>query len=196
MTLESNIVPIQDSLELNAEATEWPRYNQTGLQSHSQSNAQPSALSSKTADHFIVRNGIEFAGTHIIVDLWGASNLDDIDLMERTLREAIDVSGATLLHIHLHHFTPNEGISGVAVLAESHISVHTWPERNFAAFDVFMCGDAEPDKVIPVLQAAFTPSNTNVSEHLRGAKVLQQEVNEKASLVEAPIMNEANDETL
>jgi len=62
--------------------------------------------------------------------------------MEATLREAVLQAGATLLHIHLHHFTPNGGISGVAVLAESHISVHTWPERNFAAFDVFMCGDA------------------------------------------------------
>ena len=61
--------------------------------------------------------------------------------MSRTTvrRECIRAAGATLLHIHLHHFTPNNGVSGVAVLAESHISVHTWPESGFAAFDVFMC---------------------------------------------------------
>jgi len=88
--------------------------------------------------------------------------------MECKLRESVEVAGATLLHIHLHHFTPNGGISGVAVLAESHISVHTWPERGYAAFDVFMCGDAEPEKTIPVLKQAFKPTQLNVTEHLRG----------------------------
>jgi S-adenosylmethionine decarboxylase len=71
----------------------------------------------------------------------------------------------------LHHFTPNGGISGVAVLAESHISVHTWPERNFAAFDVFMCGDAEPEATIPVFRDAFQPEKISISEHLRGVNM-------------------------
>jgi len=119
-------------------------------------------------DHFVVRNGVEFAGTHIIIDLWGAKSLDDIELMEVTLRKAIKAAGASLLHIHLHHFTPNSGISGVAVLAESHITMHTWPERNFAAFDVFMCGDANPEATIPVFRDAFKPEKISVSEHLRG----------------------------
>jgi S-adenosylmethionine decarboxylase len=73
-----------------------------------------------------------------------------------------------LLHIHLHHFTPNNGVSGVAVLAESHISVHTWPETGFAAFDVFMCGDTDPHQAIEVLQRAFRPHRLEVGEHLRG----------------------------
>jgi len=115
-------------------------------------------------DHFIKRNGIEFAGTHLIIDLWDAHRLDDLGLMEKTLRRCVDESGATLLHIHLHHFTPNGGISGVAVLAESHISVHTWPERGYAAFDVFMCGEAEPEKSIPVLKDAFQPATINLAE--------------------------------
>jgi len=88
--------------------------------------------------------------------------------MEVTLRKAIKAAGASLLHIHLHHFTPNSGISGVAVLAESHITMHTWPERNFAAFDVFMCGDANPEATIPVFRDAFKPEKISVSEHLRG----------------------------
>jgi S-adenosylmethionine decarboxylase len=75
---------------------------------------------------------------------------------------------ATLLHIHLHHFTPNGGISGVAVLAESHISVHTWPERSFAAFDIFMCGNARPEEAVPVLKRAFLPTTMRISEQLRG----------------------------
>ena len=119
-------------------------------------------------DHFIHRNGIEFAGTHLLLDLWDASNLDSLDYIERAMRDCVDACGATLLHIHLHHFTPSGGVSGVAVLAESHISVHTWPERNYAAFDVFMCGDARPEDAIAILKRAFHPRRINVCEELRG----------------------------
>ena len=119
-------------------------------------------------DQFIHRNGLAFAGTHLIVDFWGASNLDDLAVMQTAMQDAVRVAGATLLHIHLHHFTPNNGITGVAVLAESHISVHTWPEHGFAAFDIFMCGDAEPEKTIPVLRSAFEPQSVDINKHLRG----------------------------
>lgn len=119
------------------------------------------------ADHFAVRKGVRCAGVHLIVDLHGAQGLDDIDLIESTLRRCVDAAGATLLHIHLHHFQPN-GVSGVAVLAESHISIHTWPENGYAALDVFMCGNAEPDACIPVLREAFKPRKIGVDELLRG----------------------------
>lgn len=119
-------------------------------------------------DHFIVRNGVVCAGAHLIVDIWGSDCLDDLELMEQALREAVDTAGATLLHIHLHHFTPNGGISGVAVLAESHISVHTWPERQFAAFDIFMCGEARPELGVEVLRQHFQPEQLHVHELLRG----------------------------
>ena len=137
-------------------ASNWPSHNQTEI----------SGIEHQ--DHFVQRNGLEFAGTHLVFDFWGASQLDNLELMESALRKSIDVCGATLLHIHLHHFTPNGGISGVAVLAESHISVHTWPERGYAAFDVFMCGDAQPENAIPVLQEAFKPCSTQINELLRG----------------------------
>lgn len=134
-------------------------------------HAQPAAgftAGNESEDHFITRNGIEFAGTHLILDLWQASHLTDLAVMERALRACVDACGATLLHIHLHHFTPSGGISGVAVLAESHISVHTWPERDYAAFDVFMCGDAKPEMSIPVLKQHFFPGRLEVTEQLRG----------------------------
>src|SRR3989344_5516354 len=95
-------------------------------------------------DYFVERDGRVFAGTHLLIDFWGASRLDDLDHIKEALREAVLAAGATLLHIHLHHFSPNGGVSGVAVLAESHISVHTWPERGYAAFDIFMCGSCDP----------------------------------------------------
>jgi len=122
-------------------------------------------------DHFIVKNGVECAGTHLIVDLIGASGIDDLGHIERTMRRCVEVSGATLLHIHLHHFTPNSGVSGVAVLAESHISIHTWPERGYAALDVFMCGDARPELCLDVLAEAFRPETLRVKEVLRGEDV-------------------------
>jgi len=122
----------------------------------------------ESEDHFIIRDGKEFAGIHLILDLWDATGLDDLQRMENAMREAVEVSGATLLHIHLHHFTPSNGISGVAVLAESHISVHTWPERDFAAFDIFMCGDAKPEMAIPVLKQYFSPGRMIITEQLRG----------------------------
>ena len=120
--------------------------------------------------HFAVRNGVRCAGAHLIVDLYGAERLNDIEHIETTLRQCVEASGATLLHIHLHHFQPN-GVSGVAVLAESHISIHTWPDAGYAALDVFMCGNANPDACVPVLREAFKAKRVAVSELLRGQGV-------------------------
>ena len=118
-------------------------------------------------NHFAVRNGVRCAGVHLIVDLHGAKRLNDIEHIEATLRRCVEAAKATLLHIHLHHFQPS-GVSGVAVLAESHISVHTWPEKGYAAFDVFMCGDAQPRKALDVFKRAFNPGRIVVGEHKRG----------------------------
>jgi S-adenosylmethionine decarboxylase len=118
-------------------------------------------------DHFAIRKGVRCAGVHLIVDLHDAKRLDDIEHIETTLRRCVEAAKATLLHIHLHHFQPS-GVSGVAVLAESHISIHTWPEAGYAALDVFMCGTADPDKCIPVLREAFSAKRVGVNELLRG----------------------------
>lgn len=122
------------------------------------------------ADHFCVRNGTKCAGAHLIIDLYDAKRLDDIEHIEETLRKCVVAAKATLLHIHLHHFQPT-GVSGVAVLAESHISIHTWPETGYAALDVFMCGQANPDACVPILREAFKVKRIAVSELLRGQGV-------------------------
>ncbi len=118
-------------------------------------------------DHFAERNGVRCAGVHLIIDLHGAEGLDNIDLIDSTLRRCVAAARATLLHLHLHHFHPN-GVSGVAVLAESHISIHTWPDAGYAALDVFMCGKADPDACIPILRDAFKARRVGVNELLRG----------------------------
>jgi S-adenosylmethionine decarboxylase len=122
-------------------------------------------------DFFCERDGVCYAGTHLIIDLVRAERLDELDHIEATLRRCVEVSGATLLHIHLHHFTPNGGVSGVAVLAESHISIHTWPEYGYAALDVFMCGQTNPRRAIDVLKEAFAPRKVVVKEHMRGKEM-------------------------
>ena len=119
-------------------------------------------------DHFINKNGLSYAGSHLIIDLWEAEGLADRERIETALIDAVTAAGATLLHIHLHTFEEGGGISGVAVLAESHISVHTWPEKGYAAFDVFMCGDAQPRKALDVFKSAFNPGRIVVGEHKRG----------------------------
>ncbi len=122
----------------------------------------------KPKDYFIEKDGLRYAGSHLIVDMWNASGLDDEELIHQSLLDAVERAGATLLHVHTHKFSEGGGVSGVAVLAESHISVHTWPERGYAAFDIFMCGDARPAEAIPALKEAFGPCTVTVTEHKRG----------------------------
>ena len=140
--------------------SDFPSENQTIITS--------AATEEAVKDYFVERDGEKFAGMHLLVDLWGASRLDDPAHIDAALRDAALIAGATILHSHFHHFTPNGGVSGVVVLAESHISIHTWPERDFAAIDLFMCGACDPNLSIPVLQAAFNPSRIDLSEQRRG----------------------------
>ncbi len=119
-------------------------------------------------DYFVTRDGLTFAGTHLIVDLWDARRLDDPDHIEAELVRAARKAGATVLSTDFHHFQPNGGVSGVVVLAESHISIHTWPERSFAAVDVFMCGECRPIDTVEVLREAFRPGRVGLHEIRRG----------------------------
>ncbi len=126
------------------------------------------AIDPARKDYFIEKDGMRFAGTHLLVDLWQAHRLSDPVHIDTALRAAAVEAGATILHSHFHRFSPNGGVSGVVVLAESHISIHTWPEREFAAIDIFVCGDCNPHAAIPVLQEAFAPGRIDLEEHRRG----------------------------
>ena len=142
--------------------------------------------STQRLDFFIERNGVRYAGNHLIIDLFGARHLDDIKYMEQTMRRCIKAAGATSLHFHLHHFTPNGGVTGVAVLSESHISVHSWPEADYAAFDVFMCGDAKPELCVDILREAFEAREVVVKTHQRGENLDLMEW-QQASAKDAPV---------
>ena len=81
-----------------------------------------------------------YTGTHLLADLNGCRGLDDAVRVEQALREAVAAADATLIDVRVHHFGPGHGVTGVALLAESHISIHTWPEHGYAAVDIFLCG--------------------------------------------------------
>jgi S-adenosylmethionine decarboxylase len=141
--------------------SDFPSEAQTNV-----STATDTAEASK--DYFVVRDGVKFAGMHLLVDLWGASRLDEPAHIDAALCTAAVAAGATILHSHFHHFSPNGGVSGVVVLAESHISIHTWPERDYAAIDIFMCGACNPYDTIALIKQAFNPRLVQLAEHKRG----------------------------
>ena len=119
-------------------------------------------------DYFVYKDGEAYAGLHLLIELWECKNLNNPETIDKVLRDAALAAGATILHSHMHHFSPSGGVSGVVVLAESHISIHTWPERDYAAIDIFMCGDCNPHDAIPTIQAGLRPGQLDVSEHKRG----------------------------
>lgn len=119
-------------------------------------------------DYFVEKDGLRFAGTHLLLELWGAQRLDEPAWIEQVLCAGARAAGATILHVHLHHFSPDQGVSGVVVLAESHISIHTWPEHGYAAVDVFMCGSCDPHNSISAIRDGLDADTLQVTEHKRG----------------------------
>ncbi|MBL4629395.1 MAG: adenosylmethionine decarboxylase, partial [Roseicyclus sp.] len=101
--------------------------------------------------------------------------LDDPVTIERAMREATEATGATLLHIHTHRFSP-QGVTGIAILAESHIACHTWPEIGYGAFDIFMCGDTNPHAAIPILKHIFETEDIQIRELHRGGEALARAI--------------------
>ena len=102
------------------------------------------------------------AGRHVIIECFGAQAGFDAAALESLLRRAAAAGGATLLSCHMHGFGGGNGVTGVALLAESHITVHTWPERGYAAFDVFMCGSCNAERAATVIAEAVPEARVQV----------------------------------
>lgn len=113
------------------------------------------------------------AGIHLLADFHGVDPVlltiaDEIDAL---LRAGAAAAGARILHSHFHSFGPMLGVTGVLLLAESHISIHTWPEYGFAAADIFMCGDAQPQLALQVIERALQPVSRVVQTIERGTVI-------------------------
>ncbi|MGO4381168.1 adenosylmethionine decarboxylase [Pseudoduganella sp. RAF53_2] len=105
------------------------------------------------------------AGVHLLADMSGiaAELLTDCSKIEQLLRDAATAAGAHVLHSHFHGFGEGQGVTGVVLLAESHISIHTWPETGFAAADIFMCGRTDPQRALSLLREALHPSGCAIT---------------------------------
>ena len=102
-------------------------------------------------------------GRQIYLELYGctAESMNDADFVLRTMEEAAEFSGATIVESFINQFNP-QGLSGVVVIAESHIAIHTWPEYGYAAVDVFTCGDrVMPETAAQYMIEAFKPERTD-----------------------------------
>jgi len=117
-------------------------------------------------------------GRHLIIEMQGVQfdQLNSIVLMENYFRTACKSGNLTLLDINMHEFQPH-GVSGVAVLAESHISVHTWPEYGYAALDIFTCGDtADPEAALTSLKDQLGSSKMKVTRLDRGLPIAPEDI--------------------
>ena len=108
-------------------------------------------------------------GKHCILELYDcdARKLDDEAFLKTTITTAAKRAGATLISLIAHRFEP-QGVTGLALLAESHISIHTWPESCYAAVDVFTCGDhTMPEEACEVLRRELAAGDHDIRSFLR-----------------------------
>jgi len=111
-----------------------------------------------------------FVGRHLIIEFWDCRHVNSKEKIKAAILKAVKDCGATLLKSYVHAFKP-QGVSAVAVIAESHISVHTWPEKKYAAFDVFTCGrQVDPYLAFESLKGSLKPKNVSLMEIKRGVK--------------------------
>lgn len=115
-----------------------------------------------------MQSSYNIRSTHILLDCYGPCE-NNLQTLEAMLRKAAEIGGATVLDMKLHHFSGG-GVTGVALLAESHISVHTWPEHNYMAFDIFMCGDCQPASCADYIENCLKPEKVKRTVHMRGTQ--------------------------
>ena len=109
-------------------------------------------------------------GRHILVEFYDCDPavLNDLSLVESSMKEAAVAAGSTIVDAVFRRFAPH-GISGVVVIAESHLSIHTWPEYAYAAVDIFTCGDLiSPDNAAAYLIREFESKSPSMVELKRG----------------------------
>lgn len=122
-------------------------------------------------------------GKHILAEYYGCNAiiLNNLELLEQSMLKAVMKSGATIIDSTFHQFSP-QGVSGVIVIAESHMAMHTWPEYCYAAIDFFTCGNrVDPYKAFDFMNEILKPEKSSTKELMRGIIV-----HESQKLLEIP----------
>ncbi len=110
----------------------------------------------------------KYSGLHLIAEFWHGKNIEDPKELKKILTTAVKKSKNTPLEFVFHKFNPR-GITGIVLLAESHIAIHTWPEFNYTAIDIYTCGDkANPEKSLDYLKEKLQPQKVEIKKIKRG----------------------------
>jgi len=136
----------------------------------------------KFASHFIPRKGeprVEYStfGRHVAVDAWGVDYelLNNAEFLQAQLVEAAETCGATVLSVQSKQFEP-QGATVLVLLSESHLSIHTYPEKGFAALDCYTCGETvDPQLAIDYLISVLKPREVHAKKLIRGIGELRVE---------------------
>lgn len=120
-------------------------------------------------------------GRHLIAEFYGCGQeiLDEVEQVRRRMRQAAELIGATIVGDTFHKFAP-QGVSGSVVIAESHLSVHTWPENGYVAVDIYTCGGLDPRRGFRFLAEEFGATRCRLQEIVRG---LPDHVDENSTLL-------------
>jgi S-adenosylmethionine decarboxylase len=113
---------------------------------------------------------LESLGTHLLLDLreCDSTRLDDLEFIQTTLVESARLANATIVGHTFHKFSP-QGVTGVVAIAESHICIHTWPEYNYAAVDIFTCGETvDPQFIATYITERLGSNNPDIRQLSRG----------------------------
>jgi S-adenosylmethionine decarboxylase len=115
-------------------------------------------------------------GRHLLMELEDCNEetLNDLETLKAAMLTAADEAGATVMGESFHRFAPH-GISGVVVIAESHLFIHTWPEYGYAAADIFTCGTTvQPEKAAEILVEKLGARKHSIQEIPRGLRVTER----------------------
>lgn len=118
------------------------------------------------------------SGQHIILDMYNikAELLWDESFIRNTMIDGIKATGANVLHDYFHHFGEQYGVTGIVAVSESHTSIHTWPEWNYAAVDVFLCRGMDPKIAAEAILKSFECTDYSINEISRKAKINNQQI--------------------
>jgi S-adenosylmethionine decarboxylase len=119
-----------------------------------------------------ITSKLAYAGEHVVADLWFGKIIQSEDKLRKLLLDAAKKANSKTLQISIHTFSPY-GITGVVLLAESHIALHTWPEIGYTAVDIFTCGkNARPMAALQTLKEYIQPKRVDIRELKRGKRIV------------------------
>jgi S-adenosylmethionine decarboxylase len=146
-------------------------YLQRRIARSGESAIGPTIPWSSSEESMPTRKKDSVVGRQFICDYWGCQgNIGAAETVLAALKEAVQRANATLLELFVHQFSP-QGLTAIAIIAESHIIIHTWPEKGYIALDVFTCGDKTlPEQAVETVRAVFAPSQTQTREVQRRAE--------------------------